>query len=124
MDLRDLTLRVGSPSSFGRDLKYKENGRVVKSRAFSGTNLKGKMFHGRSQGDIWLTGIGHKATGTWMIDVTDKVIEVLNKTGACSISRAHCQFELISPKVRQCAFCGDKLRKRIKTIKRTNWERE
>lgn len=121
MSLRNVQLRVGSPTAFGANPKYKEDGKVTKCRAFSGTEMRGKMFHGRSQGDVCHVGIGHKSTGTWMIDVTDKVIESLNEIGACSISRAHCQFELISPRVKKCKFCGDKLYKKTKRVKQVNW---
>mgnify|MGYP000120429391 CR=1 FL=1 len=123
MPLNEVTLRVGSPTAFGVNLKYNKDG-ATKCRAFSGTEMRQKMFHGRSQGDVCLVGIGVKGQGTWMLDVTDKVIKALNETGACAISKAHCQFELASPYIKKCKFCGDKLRRKIEVKKTERWYRE
>lgn len=57
-----------------------------------------------------------------MIDVTEKVIEALNSQGACAISKAHCKFEQISPKVKQCKFCGRKIYKKVEYTRREYWE--
>lgn len=123
LSLREGDLRVGSPTAFGYSLKYNREG-AAKSRAFSGTNLRRKMFSGgRSQGDVCLVGIGHKDTGTWMLDVTERVIKELNTIGACALSKYHCRFEIISPRVKQCKFCGDKLDKKTKVIKTIKWVR-
>ena len=123
LPLREVGLRVGSPTAFGFSPKYNKSG-ATKSRAFSGTELKQKMFYGRSQGSVCLVGIGHKSTGTWMLDVTDRVIEELNEVGACAISKAHCKFEQVSPRIRKCKYCGDRLKRKVEIEKRTTWIRE
>lgn len=122
LSFRQVTLRVGSPTAFGVNLDLSK-GRA-KARAFSGSELKQHMFTGRNQGDVCLVGIGSKNKPVWMIDVTEQIIKQLNTIGACALSKAHCKFEQVSPNIKQCKFCGDKLRKKVETIKKTEWIRE
>lgn len=124
MSLRKVQLGLGVPTVFGFNLKFKNNGTLTKARAFSGFNLRDYMFVGnRKHGHVCLVGIGHKSTGTWMIDVTDKVVSALNEIGACALSPTHCKFKLISPRVKQCEFCRDKLKARTVVQKRVEWIR-
>lgn len=122
MDINDLELRAGCPSSIGDSLNT-ENGKV-KARAFSGQPLRGHMFHGRGRGDVYLVGIGTKNKPAWMVNFTEQIIKNLNKIGACYLSKAHCVFELISPNIKKCKYCGDRLKKKIEIIKREHWLNE
>lgn len=115
MSLRNVSLRIGSPEG------AKEEKEVL-SRQFGGQEFKQHLFTGRKQGDVFLCGIGHKETKTWFIDVTDKIVEALNAIGPCAISKSHCQLELISPRVRQCKFCGDKYYRKVVTQRIIKWE--
>lgn len=122
MSLREMTLRIGSPTAFGQSLDTGSG--KVRARAFSGTNVKSKMFMGRSHNDVCLVGIGTKGKPVWMIDVTDRFIEELNTVGACAVSKAHCQFEQVSPRIKQCPYCGDRLKMTVEVQKNERWYRE
>ena len=52
-----------------------------------------------------------------------QVIKQLNTIGACALSKSHCKFESVSPRVKQCQFCGDKLKMTVETVRRENWTR-
>lgn len=122
LPLHKLTLRLGSPSSFGNNLDLTKG--HVQSRAFQGVNVKEYMFTGRKSGFVYLVGIGTKSKPVWMVDVTEKLIEGLNTVGACFISKSHCKFEEISINIKRCKFCGDKLRRKVVVEKRIEWNRD
>lgn len=124
MSLRDLVLIVGSPSSFGHTGKFKDGGKSINTRSYSGIKLKPYMFHGRNQGAHTMVGIGTKKQGKWFIDVTDRVVKELNTYGSCILSEAHCRFDLISPRVKQCRFCKRKLYKKVEVQKNIYWRKK
>lgn len=124
LSLRELSLWLGSPSALLTTSKRFEKGiekGEVASRSITGIDLKPKMFTGPSCNDVCLVGLGRRREGVWMIDVTERFIEEVTSIGACAVSEPHCKFELVSPRVKECSFCGRKLKRRVRTIKRVDW---
>lgn len=121
MNIHDVELRIGHPAEDYAFAKHK-NGKSMRTRAFSGRALRSNMFHSPRNPDVFLVGIGAKGQGTWMIDVTENVVKNLNEVGACYLSRAHCKFELKSPRIKECEFCKRKIYKKTRMEKRVTWE--
>lgn len=119
-DMRTSSLYFGSPTTLGEvkeDFKVGlVKGKVV-ARAFHGVPIRTKMFSGRSR----TNGIMLYSDKHTMVNVTDKVVEALQLVGACAISEAHCSFTLVSPRIKECKFCGSRLKAKTRIIKKTEW---
>lgn len=121
LQFHQVILKIGSPD-FDHAVSINKNKTCLRGRVFSGRNILQNMFSGRRSEDTWMVGIGTKSRGTWMIDVTEQVLKKLNEVGSCAISPAHCNFKLISPKVKECEYCKRKLRKTTRIIKSAVWK--
>ena len=122
LNLRDLYIFIGCPTSFG----YRDNTRgdlVVKRRAYTGVELENQMKPWRSGGLRTLVGIGSVSRGgVWMKNITELFIQKYKELGDCAVSNHHHDYELVSPKVKKCIRCGSKLKSKIQTVKTVEWE--
>lgn len=120
MVMSQMDLKVGSPDHPITKGKSWSRGRV-----FDGyMSLRSSMFHGgaRRNNRGYLIGPGVKDKGVFMVDVTERIIQELNRVGACAVSHAHCQFQL-SPTgdLKVCKFCKRGLIKKIEVREHVKW---
>ena len=118
--LSEMELRIGSPSMEA----FSPTADHVQARSFTGTPIVAGMFYGRKPAMVCLVGIGTKKKGAWFIDVTERVVENIKTIGACALSEAHCQMEVISPKIKECKFCKRRLYKKVEIRKVIHWNKK
>lgn len=118
LKLNELSLIIGCPHIHK---KMKDGTSSVKSRGYTGTRILRHMFTGPKTGDVCVLGLGSKGKPVWFIDITERVVQELNSVGACALSKEHCVFKEVSPRVRKCEYCGRKQKKRVKITRRETW---